>query len=109
VSGDVRRPNLLGALVSKAAAFQVPGDRGRERHLHDFATLAALIERSDRVRQQLTGRDRFYLEPMLRTLAGSRGTWLAIDGAERGVELLGSMIGAEIAAPSDPHRAHPEL
>lgn len=108
-SGDVRRPNLLGALVSKAAAFQVPGDRGRERHLHDFATLAALIERSDRVHQQLTGRDRFYLEPMLRSLAGSRGAWLAIEGAERGVELLGSMMTTAATATPDPPRPTPEL
>lgn len=109
LAGDVRRPNLLGALVSKAAAFQVPGDRGRERHLHDFTTLAALIERSDRVRQQLTGRDRFYLEPILRTLTGRRGAWLAIDGAERGLELLGSMITAESPAPPDQPSPTPNL
>jgi hypothetical protein len=40
--GTIRRPNMLGALIAKAAAFSVPSDPAKERHLSDFATLAAM-------------------------------------------------------------------
>lgn len=93
--GTIRRPNLLGALVSKAAAFGVPTDPDPERHLTDFAVLAAMIERSDRVDQQLTPHDRRYCRPVLAALADKRHAWAGIEGAERGIELLTTMITVE--------------
>lgn len=36
-TGQIWRPNLLGALVLKAAAYTVPLDRAVKRHLIDFA------------------------------------------------------------------------
>jgi hypothetical protein len=60
-NGSIRRPNMLGALVAKAAAYSIPSDPAKERHLTDFATLAAMAQSSDRIREQLTSRDRRYL------------------------------------------------
>jgi len=59
--GFIPRPNLLGALVSKAAAYTFRSEAGRERHLIDFAVLASLIARSDRIAEQMTDRDRRWL------------------------------------------------
>ena len=38
--GRVRRPNLVGALVVKAAAHGNPGDAARGRHRRDFVVLS---------------------------------------------------------------------
>jgi hypothetical protein len=86
--GTIRRPNMLGALVAKAAAFSVPSDSAKERHLTDFATLAAMARGSDRIGQQMTARDRHYLVPMLVALDRSRRLWVPIEGAERGILAL---------------------
>jgi hypothetical protein len=105
--GTVRRPNLLGALVVKAAAFSVPGDPGKERHIIDFALLAAMAGRSDRIAQQLTARDRKYMAAMVAALAGSRRLWSSIDGAERGVQALIGLTAAPAgrAGTLEPDRA----
>ena len=76
---------MLGALVAKAAAFSVPSDPAKERHVTDFATLAAMARGSDRIGQQMTAWDRYYLTPMLMALDNSRRLWASIEGAERGV------------------------
>ena len=44
---QIWRPNLLGALVLKAAAYTVPLDQAAKRHLIDFAVLSTLITRGD--------------------------------------------------------------
>ena len=46
-AGFVLRPNIVGALVMKAAAHTAAGDAARGRHRRDFATLAALIAARD--------------------------------------------------------------
>ena len=89
--GTIRRPNMLGALVAKAAAFSVPSDPAKERHLSDFATLAAMARGLDRIGQQMTARDRHYLAPMLMALDNSRRPWASIEGAERGVLALAAI------------------
>ena len=89
--GTIRRPNMLGALVAKAAAFSVPGDPAKERHLTDFATLAAMGQGSDRIGQQLTARDRHYLVPMLVALDNSRRLWASVAGAERGILAIAAL------------------
>jgi hypothetical protein len=90
-NGSIRRPNMLGALVAKAAAYSIPSDPAKERHLTDFATLAAMAQSSDRIREQLTSRDRRYLAPMLVALANSRRLWASIEGAERGILALAAI------------------
>jgi hypothetical protein len=89
--GRIRRPNMLGALIAKAAAFSVPSDSAKERHLTDFATLAAMTRGSDRIAEQLTVLDRHYLAPMLVALDNSRRLWASIEGAERGVLSLAAI------------------
>ncbi len=91
--GAVPRPNLLGALVAKAAAYSEPLDVGRQRHLTDFVVLAAMISRRDRIAEQLTKRDREHLSPLLADLPNKRSDWVGIEGAERGVELLTGISG----------------
>jgi hypothetical protein len=46
-TGNVNRPTLLGCLIGKAAAFGIMNDSGRERHITDFLTLAAVVRASD--------------------------------------------------------------
>ena len=94
--GTVHRPNLIGALVSKAAAYSVPGDPNKARHIIDFAALAAMARRSDRIAQQLSAGDRKHLAPMLTALAASRPLWSSTPGAERGVLALTRLAGQEI-------------
>jgi hypothetical protein len=83
---------LLGALVSKAAAYAVPSDLGRERHLIDFAILASLIARSDRIADQLTVRDRRRLVSVIGVLSSFRSRWVGVSGADRGVAVLGQLV-----------------
>jgi len=48
VVGEISRPNILGALVGKAAAFQdIQVQRAAERHLEDFGIMAGLVDASD--------------------------------------------------------------
>ena len=86
-TGTVRRPNLLGALVGKAAAHTVALDRGRARHVADFVVLASLIRRSDAVGAATT-RDRHYLNTMLLVAASDARPWEGIDTATEGLERL---------------------
>jgi hypothetical protein len=85
--GVIRRPNLLGALVAKAAAHSVVLDRARTRHLVDFAVLTTLVRPSDGV-DQAGRRDREYLEAALAALAADKRSWAGVDGAAEGVARL---------------------
>lgn len=94
--GDVRglipRPNLHGSLVAKAAAYTILVDTYRERHLIDFAVLASMVARADRIGEQLSKRDSQYLAPILATLDVKRGLWAGIEGAERGLDVLTDIV-----------------
>jgi hypothetical protein len=93
VAGRVRRPNLLGALVAKAAAHTVVLDQARARHRADFAVLTTLIAPSDRI-DEAGPRDRRYLRGMLAALADDRRTVLRVDGAAEGVATLRDALDA---------------
>jgi len=86
-TGVIRRPDLLGALVAKAAAHSVVLDRARTRHLVDFAVLTTLLRPSDRV-DRAGRRDREYLEAALAALAADPRSWAGVDGAEVGIARL---------------------
>lgn len=90
--GIIRRPNMIGALVAKAAAYSVPSDPAKDRHVTDFATLAAMARASDGISGRLRPRDLYYLDPMLWALDRLPQRWTTIDGAERGVLGLRSAI-----------------
>ncbi|MBK6872825.1 MAG: hypothetical protein IPG94_16075 [Kineosporiaceae bacterium] len=68
--GHVRRPNLIGALVAKAAAHSNPGDP--RRHRHDFLTLAGLITTLDVADDVLTPTDRRRLSRIIHAINADR-------------------------------------
>lgn len=82
--GAVRRPNLLGALVAKAAAHTVSLDTRRDRHTTDFAVLASLVRPDDAV-HTARPRDRYYLRRMLAVMAEDPRPWAAVAGAAEGL------------------------
>ncbi len=64
--GTVLRPNLLGALVAKAAArAEISVDRAADRHCVDFVVLAGLASAADVRTWSLTNKDRSRLRKML--------------------------------------------
>lgn len=84
VRGHVNRPNLLGALVAKAAASRVQLDRNRDRHLIDFATLAALSAAADGI-HLAGGKDLFRLRLALTMLEARPDLVASVAGAHAGV------------------------
>lgn len=86
-TGVIRRPNLLGALVAKAAAHSVVLDRGRSRHLVDLAVLTTLLRPGDRV-DQAGRRDREYLDAAIAALVADPRSWAGVDGSEAGIARL---------------------
>ncbi|MGW6132466.1 hypothetical protein ACWFNE_20765 [Cellulomonas sp. NPDC055163] len=102
--GAVRRPNLLGALVAKAAANTVALDPRRGRHLSDFAVLATLL-RPDDALASAGPRDRHYLDGMLAAMAEDRRPWARVDGAEEGLDRLKLALGAAPTSASTRSRA----
>ncbi|TFB48253.1 hypothetical protein [Cryobacterium tagatosivorans] len=85
---QIWRPNLLGALVLKAAAYTVPLDQGVKRHLIDFAVLTTLIARGDLLAAQITKRDRERLKNAVGAIRMDGTIIPAIDGSDLGIERL---------------------
>lgn len=86
--GFVRRPNLVGALVGKAAALTNAGDAGRGRHRRDFAVLAGLLTARDLRSETLTKKDRQRLTVMVKAVRADRALLLDIPRADSSVERL---------------------
>lgn len=93
--GEVPRPSLAGALVIKAAAYRNRNDRHRDRHLIDFAVLAAMIQRSDELATTLKRRDLEHLRPTLTDLRARPGLIATVTGADRGVDVLAGIVGTD--------------
>lgn len=85
----IQRPNLLGALVAKAAAHSVVLDRARAPHPVDFAVLTTPLRPSDHT-DQAGRRDRKYLEAALTAPAADKRNWASVDGAAEGELVFGS-------------------
>ncbi|WP_353951915.1 hypothetical protein V6K52_00315 [Knoellia sp. S7-12] len=65
-TGAILRPNLVGALVGKAAArTKIASDRASTRHCTDFVVLANLVSARDFRETQLGQKDRRRLRRML--------------------------------------------
>jgi hypothetical protein len=90
--GWVRRPDLVGALVMKAAAHTAPGDSGKGRHRMDFVTLTILISRRDFPEAGLSNKDRKRLRDMV---AACRADAIAmeVEGADGGLNRLERAAG----------------
>lgn len=102
-AGFVRRPNLLGALVAKAAANTVALDPRRGRHLVDFAVLTTLVRTRDDVAGAGT-RDLRYLEGMLDAMQHGARSWSGVDGAVDGLERLRLALQPEQTPTPPPAR-----
>lgn len=85
---QIWRPNLLGALVLKAAAYTVPLDPGVKRHLIDFAVLSTLITRSDQLGSQMSKRDRQRLNNAIGRIRLDGTIISAVEGADEGIKRL---------------------
>jgi len=86
--GHVRRPDIVGALVMKAAAHTAVGDAARGRHRFDFATLAAMIAARDFREVDLNKKDRKRLGVMLAATRGDRAVMLGLAHAEESLDRL---------------------
>jgi hypothetical protein len=92
--GFVRRPNIIGSLVMKAAAHDAIRDAAKGRHRRDFVTLAALVAARDFRQAALRPKDRKRLRAMLaacraddQVMSGMDGASAALDRLERGAGL----------------------
>ncbi len=86
--GSVWRPNLVGALVVKAAAHGNAGDPGVARHRRDFVVLAGLVTTADFANEQLTRKDRQRLRLIVTAIKNDRELLLEIPGATAVIERL---------------------
>lgn len=86
--GTVLRPNLLGALVGKAAArTEIGSDRASGRHCTDFVVLAGLISARDLRGEDLTKKDRTRLRKML-AYCREDGPAMSLDHAAMALDRL---------------------
>lgn len=86
--GSVRRPNLVGALVGKAAALSNAGDPGLGRHRRDFVVLAGLLTARDFRNQELTKKDRQRLRTMVTAVGKDRALLIEIPDAQISLDRL---------------------
>ena len=86
--GFVRRPNLVGALVVKAAAHTNIGDRDLRRHRRDFLVLSGLITASDFAKEELAKKDRQRLRGMLAAIEKDRELTLKVSGSADAIARL---------------------
>ena len=86
--GSVRRPNLVGALVGKAAALSNAGDPGLGRHRRDFVVLARLLTARDFRTEELTKTDRQRLRAMVAAAKKDRALLLEVPDAENSLDRL---------------------
>ena len=82
-TGRVRRPNLVGAHVMKAAAHTVAGDAGKARHRRDFVTLSGLVGARDFRDAGLRPKDRQRLRAIVAASRSDRSVMLGQPDAER--------------------------
>jgi hypothetical protein len=93
--GFVRRPNLVGALVLKAAAHTAVGDPARGRHRFDFATLAALVAAQDFRGVELTKKDRNRLRDMVAATRADPKVMFVLDDVEESLSRLERVAGLQ--------------
>lgn len=86
--GWVWRPNLVGALVVKAAAHGNAGDPGVARHRRDFVVLAELVAAADFADEDLTPKDRQRLRLIVTAIENDRALLLEIPVAAAAIERL---------------------
>ena len=92
-TGMVLRPNLVGALVAKAAArIEIASDRAGARHCTDFVTLAGLISARDFRSTDLARKDRSRLRKMVACTRRETSA-IAVEGAAEALDRLERAAG----------------
>ena len=86
----IRRPDLLGAVISKASAASLPTP---EKHLRDLALLLTLVEDPRTMQRALRRKDRQVLRWRRQLLEPSHPAWLGIQNAQRGRAALMILLG----------------
>lgn len=86
--GFVRRPDLVGALVVKAAAHGNPGDHDLRRHRRDFVVLAGLITARDFAGLDTTKKDRQRLRSIVGAVRADRELLVEIPEASESLDRL---------------------
>lgn len=87
-NGFILRPNLVGALVAKAAAHTNPGDHDARRHRRDFVALAGLIAASDFAGEELNKTDRRRLRTIIAAIDADRELLLEMPDATAAIARL---------------------
>jgi|SRR5262245_22899432 len=93
--GFVCRPNLVGALVVKAAAHNNAGDIDPRRHRRDFVVLAGLLTASDFASEDVTTTDRRRLRVIVAAIREDRELLLELPDSASSIDRLS--IAAKIA------------
>jgi hypothetical protein len=95
-SGVVRRPNLLGALVGKAAATKIVGRENPERDWQDAALLLAIIADPMAAADECDKKDRERLGFLNPLRDRGHGGWanLGEEDFRRGTAALAFLIDA---------------
>ena len=93
-TGQVRRPNVLGALVAKAAATTISVRTNRERDVFDAALLLSMIEDPLTARDECSKGDLRQLRRLTTLGDEQHPAWrgLSTDAALRGRDALGFLI-----------------
>jgi hypothetical protein len=87
-TGTVLRPNLVGALVGKAAArTEIASDRASSRHCTDFVVLASLVAARDFREAELGKKDRTRLRRMI-TQCRKDESAMSVENAIEALERL---------------------
>lgn len=94
-AGFVRRPNIVGALVMKAAAHTAVGDPAKGRHRFDFATLAALVSAQDFRGAELNKKDRRRLRDMLAATRADHEVMFGLNAVEESLGRLERAAGLQ--------------
>lgn len=93
--GFVRRPNLVGALVIKAAAHNNAGDLAPRRHRQDFVVLAGLLSAADFAAEDLNATDRRRLRSIVAAIGLDRELLLETPDAETAIDRLTVAAGLD--------------
>lgn len=93
-TGKVPRPNLLSAMILKAAAYSETTGSGRERHCYDFAALAAILAAGDTSSFPLQPKDRKRLRKMVRATLATPTALADNPGAARRLNRLSELVKA---------------
>jgi hypothetical protein len=94
--GEVPRPNLLGAIVVKAAAVvRLPKEKGHDRHRDDLAFLLGLVRDPFDLAKQVTKREKKLLHRASKELPDDAQAWNKAPNADTAIIALRALKGPD--------------